>query len=160
MDAKSWDCKILDSPKSPSFTELSSPRKTVAVSICLNLVYDGPVLTILGLQIPMKNHRSPLITGGLCIRAQAHDITASGRRVFPKMAAIQRAHNLAEDAPHELLLAHLVLVLEVSDDAPQIAVSTVLHVEMQVLGGFDVVPLEVGDDVRMSELLENGEFGL
>lgn len=49
------------------------------------------------------------------------------------MAAVQCADDLAEDAPHKLLFAHLVLVLEVTDDAPQIAISAVFHVQMQVL---------------------------
>jgi hypothetical protein len=76
------------------------------------------------------------------------------------MAAIKRTDNLAKDAPYKLLLANLVLVLEVSDDAPQIAIATVFHVQMQVLGGLDVVPLKVCDDVGMPEFLENGELGL
>lgn len=76
------------------------------------------------------------------------------------MAAVQGADDLAEDAPDELLLAHLVLVLQVADDASQVAVAAVLHVQMQVLARLDVVALEVGDDVGVAQLLEDGQLGL
>ena len=117
-------------------------------------------LTVLGLQIPMKDHGLAWITDRLRVADQAHDVAASRGRVFTVVASVQGAHNLAEDAPDKLLLAHLVLVLEVADDASEVAVSTVFHVEVEVLRGLDVVALEVGDNVWVSEFLEDGQLGL
>jgi hypothetical protein len=139
---------------------LSSPRKTAGVSIRGERHDDDQGLTVLGLQIPVQDHGLPRITGRLRVGAQSHDIAAGGGRVFAKVAAVQGADDLAEDAPHKLLLAHLVLVLQVADDAAQVAVPAVLHVQVQILRDLDVVALEVGDDVRVAELLEDGELGL
>jgi hypothetical protein len=95
--------------------------------------YEGQRLTVLGLQISMKNHRSLAVTDRLCVGAQAHDIASRCWRVLAKMAAVEGADDLAEDAPHELLLADLILVLQVADDAPEIAIPAVFHVQVQVL---------------------------
>lgn len=72
------------------------------------------------------------------------------------MAAVQGADDLAEDAPDKFLLAHLVLVLQVADDASQISVAAVFHVQVQVLARLDVVALEVRDDVGVSKFLQDG----
>jgi hypothetical protein len=101
-----------------------------------------------------------MITDGLSVRTQAQDIAASRWGVFTKVAAVQGADNLAEDTPDELLLAHLVLVLEVADDAPQVAIAAVFHVQVKVLGNLDVVALEVCDNVGVSKLFEDGQLGL
>lgn len=103
----------------------------------------------------MENHRLAWVTDWLRVANQAHDVAACRRGVFAIMAAVQGADDLAEDAPDELLLAHLVLVLEVADDAPEVAVPAVLHVQMQVLGDLDVVALEVCYNVGVSQFLEN-----
>jgi hypothetical protein len=118
------------------------------------------MLTVLRLEIPVKDHGFPRVTSRLRVANQPHDVTACCGRVFTIVAAVQRADDLAEDAPHKLLLAHLVLVLQVPDDAPQVAVAAVFHVQVKVLRGLDVVTLEVGDDVRVAELFQDREFGL
>jgi hypothetical protein len=158
VDAKSWDWRILERPKSPSLTLLSSPRKTAMVSRWA--VMWSRRRTVLRLQVPMKNHRSLAVADRLCIRAKSHDIASSRRRVFSKVAAVEGADDLAEDAPDELLLAQLVLVLQIADDAPEVAVPAVFHVQVQVLGRLDVVALEIRDDVGMAKFLEDGELGL
>jgi hypothetical protein len=81
----------------------------------------------------VKNHRSLAVTDRLCVGAQAHNITSGCWRVLAKVAAVKGADDLTEDAPHELLLTHLVLVFQVADDAPQVAIPAVLHVQVQVL---------------------------
>lgn len=108
----------------------------------------------------MEDHGLARVTGRLRIRAQSHDTGTSVWRGFSKVAAVQRADDLAEDAPYKLLLAHLVVVLEVADHATQVTVPAVFHVQVQILGRLDMVTLEVGDDVRVSEFLEDGKLGL
>lgn len=87
---------------------------------------------------------------GLGIGGQAQDVAAGGGGVLAVVAAVQGADDLAEDAPHKLLVADLVLVLQLADDAAQVAVAAVLHVQVQVLAGLDVVALKVGHDVGVA----------
>jgi len=108
----------------------------------------------------VENHGLAWVTGRLRIANESHDVAACRRWVFTVVAAVQGADDLAEDAPDELLLAHLVLVLEVADDTSEVAVAAVLHVEVKVLRCLDVVALEVGDDVGVAEFLEDGQLGL
>ena len=108
----------------------------------------------------MENHGLARVTGRLRVANESHDVAACRRWVFAVVAAVQGADDLAEDAPDELLLAHLVLVLEVADDTSEVAVAAVLHVEVKVLRCLDVVALEVGDDVGVAEFLEDGQLGL
>lgn len=108
----------------------------------------------------MENHGLAWVTGRLRVANESHDVAACRRWVFTVVAAVQGADDLAEDAPDELLLAHLVLVLEVADDTSEVAVAAVLHVEVKVLRCLDVVALEVGDDVGVAEFLEDGQLGL
>lgn len=108
----------------------------------------------------MENHGLAWVTGRLRIANESHDVAACRRWVFTVVAAVQGADDLAEDAPDELLLAHLVLVLEVADDTSEVAVAAVLHVEVKVLRCLDVVALEVGDDVGVAEFLEDRQLGL
>jgi hypothetical protein len=56
---------------------------------------------------------------------------------------------LGEDAPHKRLFGVLVLVGQVLDDAPEVAVSAVFHVEVQVLADLEVFAVVVADDVRV-----------
>ena len=65
----------------------------------------------------MKDHGFAGVANRLRIADETHDVAPSGGRVFTIVAAVQCAHNLAEDAPDEFLLAHLVLVLQFADDA-------------------------------------------
>ena len=145
----------MERPKSPSLTLLSSPRKTDDVRRYNEAEGTRLQLTILRLEIPVQDHRLPRITGGFRIRTQSHDIASSCRRVLTEVTPVQRADDLAEDAPYELLLAHLVLVLEVTNDAPEVAIAAVFHIQVQVLRCLDVVALEVGYDVWVAEFLEN-----
>lgn len=108
----------------------------------------------------MENHGLAWVTGRLRVANESHDVAACRRWVFTVVAAVQGADDLAEDAPDELLLAHLVLVLEVADDTSEVAVAAVLHVEVKVLRCLDVVALEVGDDVGVAEFLEDRQLGL
>ena len=116
-------------------------------------VLDVLGLTVFGLEISMQDHGSSRVAGRLRVSDKPHDIAACLRRVFAIVAAVQSAHDLAEDAPHELLLADLVLALQVADDPAQIAIAAIFHVQMQILRGLDVVALEVGHDVGVPELL-------
>ena len=100
------------------------------------------------------------VTGRLRVANEPHDVAACRRWVFTVVAAVQGADDLAEDAPHKFLLAHEVFVLQVADDASQVAIAAVLHVQVQVLARLDVVALEVGDDVGVPQLLEDGQLGL
>lgn len=122
--------------------------------------HNTRILTVLRLQIPMEDHGFPRITYWLDVADETHDITASRRRIFTVVAAVQGTDNLAEDAPDKLLLAHLVLVLQVANDSSQVAVSAVLHVEVKVLGCLDMVAFEIGDNVWVSEFLQDGKLSL
>ena len=108
----------------------------------------------------MKDHGFPWITNRLDVANETHDVTASLRGIFTVVAAVQGTDNLAEDAPDELLLTHLVLVLQVANDSSQVAISAVLHVKVKVLGCLDMVTFEIGDNVWVSEFLQDGQLGL
>jgi hypothetical protein len=108
----------------------------------------------------VKDHGFARVTNRLRIANETHDVTAGRGGILAIVTAVQSTHDLAEDAPDKLLFTHLVLVLQVTDDAPQVAVSAVLHVEVKVLGCLDVVAFEVGDNVWVSEFLEDGKLGL
>ena len=121
---------------------------------------DSWILTVLRLEVSMENHGLAWITDRLRIANEAHDVAACRRWVFTIMAAVQGADDLAEDAPDKLLLANLVLVLQVSNDTSEVAVSAVFHVEVEVLRCLDVVAFEVGDDVGVSKLFQDRQLSL
>jgi len=64
----------------------------------------------------------------LCVSAQPHDVLAWRRRILTIVTSVEGADNLTQYAPNELFIRVLVLVLEVLDDAPEVAVAAVLHV--------------------------------
>lgn len=118
-------------------------------------------LTVFWFQIPMQNHGPPVaVPHGFGVGAKTHDILTSWRRVLPIVTAVESIHNLGEYGPDKFLLGKLVLVLEILDDATEVAVATVFHVEMQILRGLEMFALVVADDVGMDELLEDGQLGL
>jgi hypothetical protein len=115
--------------------------------------------TILWFQVPVQNHVGHLLAlqlGRLRIRAQAHDVTSDLWRVLAVMATVQCADQLRKNAPDELFFGVLILLLQPFDHLAQIAVAAILHVEMQVLRGSEMVPLVVLHDVWVTKLAEDG----
>jgi hypothetical protein len=96
----------------------------------------------------------------LCVRTQTHDVLAWRRRILAMMTSVQGADNLAEDAPDKLFIRVFAVVLELLDDAPEVAIAAVLHVQVEVLRRLEVLALVVPDDIRVDQLLQYGEFGL
>ncbi len=67
------------------------------------------------------------------------------------MTAVQRRDQLRKDAPDKRLLGILVLGSQVSDHSAQVAIATVLHVQVEVLGRFEMLAVIVADDVGVSQ---------
>ena len=110
-------------------------------------------LTILGLQITVKNGHSTGENLGCTLRAsQTQRGGASLRRVDTIVTAEQSHGQLAEDTPDECLLSMLVLVAEVADDPAEVTVSTILHIKMQVLALLKMLSVVVGNDIGMAEV--------
>jgi len=119
------------------------------------------ILTVLGLEIAVQDHGSPCSVGhGFRVASQTHYILSSRGWILAVVAAVQSADNLTEDGPDEFLLGQLVFALEVLNDAAKIAIAAVLHVEVEVLRGLEVLPFVVADNVWMDELLQDGQLGL
>jgi high-affinity nickel permease len=76
------------------------------------------------------------------------------------VAAVQRRDELAEDAPHKALLRVHAAVGQVLDDAAQVAVAAVLHVEVQVLALLEVFAVVVGYNVGMPQVRQDLELGV
>lgn len=62
--------------------------------------------------------------------AQAHHVLANLGWIDTVVAAVQGGDKLGKDAPNECLLCILVLGVQVSNDASQITVAAVLHVDV------------------------------
>lgn len=76
------------------------------------------------------------------------------------MASVESEGELAEDAPYEALLSTLALKLQVLDDSAKVSIATVLHIQVQVLARFQMLAVVVGNDVGVSEVGEDLEFGM
>lgn len=80
--------------------------------------------------------------------------------IFTIVAPIQGTHQLREDRPHEILLRPLPALRQLLHQPAQVAVAAVLHVQVQVRGGLNVLARLVLHDVGVDELLEDGNFGV
>ena len=75
------------------------------------------------------------------------------------MAAIQRSCELRHYTPHKVFLGIFVRVDKVFDYCSQVSSTTVLHVQIKVLGRFEVFAMIVGHDVGVSQGAQDVEFG-
>lgn len=91
---------------------------------------------------------------------QTKNIGANLWGVNAIVTAIQCKNQLAEDAPDKAFLSPLAFQLQILDDPSQISIATVFHVKVQVLTGFEVLSVVVGDDVGVSEVGEDLELGV
>lgn len=76
------------------------------------------------------------------------------------MTAVESTHELSKDAPDEILFSHLVVCFHDLDLSSKVALLAILHVDVEIRGGFYMFPLIVSDDVAMTEAFEDGELGL
>lgn len=67
------------------------------------------------------------------------------------MTPVQRCDQLREYSPHEFFLGVLLGVNEVLDDLPEVATSAILHVDEEILGGFEMFAVVVGDNVGVAQ---------
>lgn len=87
-------------------------------------------------------------------------VRSNGRRVDAVVAPKKSGHQLREGVPHEGLGGPLALVLEVLDDPAEIPAAAVLHVQVQLLLGLEVLTVVVGHDVGVAEAREALELGV
>ena len=103
---------------------------------------------------------SPQALGWLNFASQPQDIRSCFGRIHSIVTTIERRRQLREDAPDKGLLSILVFLDEILDDHAKVPSATVLHVQMEVLGVFEMLAVVVGDDVWMSQRTQDGEFGV
>lgn len=87
-------------------------------------------------------------------------VRPDGRRVNAVVAAEEGGHQLREGVPDEGLGGALALVLEVPDDATEVPAAAVLHVQVQLLLGLEVLAVVVADDVGVAEARKALELGV
>lgn len=118
------------------------------------------LLTVFRLQVTMKNHDlSFLRTDGSSIRSTTDSILTSIWRVFSIVAAKECQSDLRQDTPNERFFDWLTTSLVVIDDTAKVTIAAVLHVDVKTLDVFLVVSLVVGNDILMTKVFENVEFG-
>ena len=83
---------------------------------------------------------------------------ARRRRVLTIVTPIQRAHDLRKDAPHEVLIGVFTILRQLLDVPTQVAIATVLHIQMQIVGGLEVLARDKLDDVGVFEGGEVPQF--
>lgn len=76
------------------------------------------------------------------------------------MTSVQGHDELTEDAPNKALLRSLSFVLQVLDHSSEVAISAVLHVQVKILAGFEVLTMVVGDDVGVAQVREDLKLGM
>lgn len=81
-------------------------------------------------------------------------------RINTVVTPVQRHDELAENTPYEALLCSLPLVLQVLNHSSEVAVPAVLHVQVKVLAGFEVLAVVVGDDIGVAQVREDLELGM
>ena len=75
------------------------------------------------------------------------------------MAAIQRSCELRHYTPHKVLLGIFVCLDKVFDYCSQVSSTTVLHVQIKVLGRLEMFAMIVGHDVGVSQGTQDIKFG-
>jgi len=106
----------------------------------------------------MQNHPMPNLTLQH-LSLPHHSLLPRPRRILPIMTPIQRSHQLREDTPHEVLFGQHIPLPQLLDIPAQVAVAAVLHVEVDVVGGLDVLARVVLHDVGVAQGLEDVELG-
>lgn len=74
------------------------------------------------------------------------------------MATVQGRDELRKNAPNKGFLCVLVSLGQVSNHTAQVTVATVLHVQVQVLRGFEVLAVIVSNNVDMAQRRKNLKF--
>lgn len=92
--------------------------------------------------------------------SQAQNIGANLWGVDTIVTPVEGHDELAENAPNEALLSALALELQVLDDPTKVSVSTILHVQMQVLAELQMLSVVVGDNVGMAKMRQDLELGV
>jgi hypothetical protein len=117
-------------------------------------------LTIFWFEISMQDHNTASRCSWFRSITQSHDITPNFRRVNAIVTPVKGSDQLSEHAPHKALFRVLFLDLKVFDDATEISISTIFHIEVEVLSGLQVFSVVVSDDVWVSKRRENRKLGV
>jgi hypothetical protein len=66
------------------------------------------------------------------------------------VAAIKCAHQLRENGPNEVLLSHLVPLLQFPDVSSQVSIAAIFHIQMQVMRRLQMLSMTVLHDIWVS----------
>lgn len=100
----------------------------------------------------MKNHLVCLFAlEWESVLGQAKSVAVDIWWIFAVVAAVQSADQLCEDGPNKLLVGVFIASLQILNHHSQVSIAAVLHVEVQVMRGLQVLLLVVGDNIRMAE---------
>ena len=89
-----------------------------------------------------------------------HDIFAHLGWIHAVMASIERSDQLCKDAPDKFFLGILVGGCQVLDDLTQVSTTAILHVDVEVLRGLEVLPMIVGHNVWVAQRAQDRELGM
>lgn len=119
-------------------------------------------LTILGLQISMQNHAVALLRliRQECLPIPDLSLISHARRIFPVVASEQSTYQLCKDLPDKLLFGVAIPIFQLLDVSAEVAIPTVLHVEVEVMARLEMFAVAVLDDVWMTEGFEDAQFGV
>lgn len=123
----------------------------------------GEALTVLGLEIPVKDGHST--RGHLrrplqCALGKAQYLRPNIRWINTIVTTVQRQGQLPKDTPDKGFGRSLTLVLEIPNNPAEISISAVFHVQVQVLARLEVFSVVVLDNVVVSKMREDLEFGV
>lgn len=76
------------------------------------------------------------------------------------MASIQSLNQLCENVPDIVLVGIFLFVFQPLDLLAQVSASTILHINVQLLSGFEVLAVAVTNNIGMVERMEDYKFGL
>lgn len=76
------------------------------------------------------------------------------------MASVQSLNELREDVPDIALIGIFLFIFQPLNLLAQISASTIFHVNVQLLSGFEVFAMAVTNNIGMIEGMEDHKFGL
>lgn len=89
-----------------------------------------------------------------------YDTLSNGGRIDAIVASVQGRNKLRKYFPNKLFIRILFTLNKVPNDTTKITIATIFHIQMEVLGLFQVFTMVVTDDVRVSKSRKNLEFGV
>lgn len=76
------------------------------------------------------------------------------------MTTEECSDKLGENAPDEGLFGILILLLQVANDTAKVSIAAILHIEVEVLGHLEMLPVVITHNIGVAECGQDLELGV